>query len=178
MIKTEILSQLENAKNNFILVLASTSLFSDERTYSILDESECNFGTYSISFNQVSNLMRKKYDRNIACKEFVNMGLRILIKETFELIKDYSIETQQEQLLKSQNWYQFARCIRNCLSHNFKFQFHNETGKILYKLPIYWKNKIIDISLDNTPLQLSFFGYIEAWELFDEMNLFVKNTLE
>ena len=174
MIKNELLSQLENAKNNFILVLASISLFSNEKAYPILDESNCKLGKYSIEFKQVSNMMKKESDRNIACKEFVNMGLRILIKETFELIKDYSKETQQEKTFKSQNWYEFARMIRNCLSHNFKFQF-NKYDKSL--LPLSWNNKTIDISLDNTHLQLSFFGYVEAWELFGELYSFVKNTL-
>jgi len=175
MIKTELLSQLENAKNNFILVLASTSLFSNEKTYPILDESNCKFGTYSIEFKQVANMMKKESDRKIACKEFVNMGLRILIKETFELIKDYSKETRQERIFKSQNCYQFARIIRNCLSHNFKFQF-NKCDKTL--LPLSWNNKTIDSSLDSTHLQLSFFGYVEAWELFDELHSFVKNILK
>ena len=174
MNKTELLSQLENAKNNFILVLASTSLFSNKKTYPILEELNCKFGKYSIPFKQVANMMKKENDRNIACKEFVNMGLRILIKESFELIKDYSENTNQKQIFQKQTWYQFARIIRNCLSHNFKFQF-NPYDKTL--LPITWKNKTIDISFDNTHLQLSFFGYVEAWELFDEMNLFVKNTL-
>ena len=119
-------------------------------------------------------MMRKENDRNIACKEFVNMGLRILIKESFELIKDYSDNTSQTQLFKNQSWYQFARIIRNCLSHNFKFQFRDHDKTLL---PLVWKNKTIDISLDTTHLQLSFFGYVEAWELFDEMNLFVNNTL-
>ena len=158
MTKTELLSQLENAKNNFILVLASTSLFSNEKTYPILDESTCKFGKYSIEFKQVANMMKKESDRNIACKEYVNMGLRILIKETFELVKDYSKETQQKHTFESQSWFQFARIIRNCLSHNFKFQF-NDYDKTL--LPISWKNKTIDVSFDNTPLQLSFLDILK-----------------
>lgn len=174
MNKKELLSQLENAKNNFILVLASTSLFSNEKSYPILNESSCKFGTYSINFKQITNMMRKKEDRGIACKEFINMGLRTLIKEPFELIKDYSGNTNQKQIFQSQKWYQFARIIRNCLSHNFKFQF-NPYDKSL--LPIVWKSKTININLDNTHLQISFFGYVEAWELFCEMNFFVKNTL-
>jgi hypothetical protein len=175
MTKSELLAQLENAKNNFILVLASTSLLSNEKAYPILEESNCKFGKYSIDFKQVANIMKKESDRKIACKEYVNMGIRILIKETFELIKDYSKKTKQEQTLKSQNWYEFARIIRNCLSHNFKIQFSNYDKKLL---PLRWNNKTIDTSFDNTYLQLSFFGYVEAWELFNKMYLFVKNSLQ
>lgn len=172
--KKKLLSQLENAKNNFILVLASTYLLSNEKSYPILDESSCKFGTYSINFKQIANMMRKKEDRDIACKEFINMGLRSLIRESFELIEDYSDNTNQKLVFQNQDWYQFARIIRSCLSCNSKFQF-DEYDKLL--LPITWKNRTIDMSLDNTHLQLSFFGYVEAWKLFNEMNLFVKNTL-
>jgi hypothetical protein len=75
-------------------------------------------------------MMKKESDRNIACEEFAKMGLRNLIKEAFELIKDYSNNTNQEQTFKSQNWYHFARIIRNCLSHNFKFQFSSPSLKL------------------------------------------------
>ena len=176
MDKKGLLSQLENAKNNYILVLASTRLFSNEKTYPILDESGCKFGTYSINFKQVANMMRSKNDREIACKEFVNMGYRILLKEPFELIKDYCNFTNQIDIFNKQNWYQFARIIRNCLSHNFKFKFNDNDKSIL---PITWKNRTIDVSLDNSHLQLSFLGgYVGAIELFGEMTSFVRNTLK
>lgn len=119
-------------------------------------------------------MMGKEKDRNIACKEFINMGLRILIKESFKLIKDYSDNTNQKQIFQKQTWFEFARIIRNCLSHNFKFQFNKHDKSLL---PINWRSKTIDINMEDTYLELSFFGYVEAWELFDEMNLFVKNTL-
>lgn len=176
MIKTELLFQLETAKNNFILVLASMSLFSNSKTYPILDELNCKFGNYSIEFKQVANMMKKENDKNVVCKEYFKMGLRILIKEAFELIKNYSKETKQEQIFTSQSWYQFARCIRNCLSHDCKFQLYDK-GKPSYKLPICWKNKTIDISFNNTELQLSFFGSTGAWELFCEFHSFVENDL-
>ena len=64
--------------------------------------------------------------------------------------------------------------IRNCLSHNFKFEF-NKKDKLF--LPVTWKGKEINISLDGTDLQLSFFGYVEAWETFNEMDLFSKNIV-
>jgi hypothetical protein len=32
--------------------------------------------------------------------------------------------------------------------------------------------------MDGTFLELAFFGYVEAWELFNEMNSFVVNTLK
>ena len=78
MNKKELLSQLENAKNNYILVLASSSLFSNEKSYPLLNESNCKFGNYSIDFKQVTKMMKKEKDKLIACKEFIKMGLRTL----------------------------------------------------------------------------------------------------
>lgn len=177
MQKSDLLSQLENAKNNYILVLAACSMFSNNNSFPVLEESSCKFGSYSLDFKDVAALMKKRKDRDIACKEFVNMGLRVLIKETFELIKDYSESNSQEAIFKKKDWYQFARMIRNCLSHNFIFNFNKYDKEILNKKSIKWKKREITLAMDNTPLKLSFFGYTEAWELFDEMQQFVKNDL-
>lgn len=174
MAKNELLLQLENAKNNYVLILAACSLFSNDKSYSILDESHCKFAHYTVEFRQVANLMRKSHDRDIACKEFIKMGMRILVKESFELIKDYCNTSSQNKKFKEQSWYEFTRIIRNCLSHNFKFEFNKKDKS---KLPVSWRNKQIDLNANNTFLKLSFFGYKEAWELFCDMCSFVKESL-
>ena len=83
------MSQLENAKNNYILGLSAISLFSNEKVYPILEESQAKFGTYTVEFKQVKNLLMKPADRDIAVKEFLTSQIRALIKESFELIKNY-----------------------------------------------------------------------------------------
>jgi len=174
MIKSELISQLENAKNNYILGLAAISLFSNEKSYPILEESNASFGTYKIDFKQVKNLLSIKNDRDIAMKEFLTLFIRALIKESFELLKNYCEENHQENIFKSEQWYQFARMIRNCLSHNFKFEFNKYDKSIL---PVSWKSKTIDISMDGSHLKLEFFGYVETWELFSEFQNFAQNRL-
>ncbi len=174
MIKQELLSQLENAKYNYLLGLAALSLFASAETYPILEKAHCNFGSYSISFDQVTNLLRVQNDRDIAAKEFMKMLLRALIKETFELIKNYCADSKQASAFAAQPFYQFARMIRNCLSHNFRFEF-NKYDKTL--LPINWKGRNITASMVGGYLDLSFFGYVETWELFAEMQAFVRDRL-
>jgi len=174
MTKKELMSQLENTKNNYILGLAAISLFSNEKVYPVLEESHAKFGTYTIEFKQVKNLLIKPADRKIAVKEFITSQIRALIKESFELIKNYSDETSQDSKFKLEPWYQFARIIRNCLSHNFKFEFR-EYDKTL--LPVTWKSRTIDTSMDGKHLELKFFGYVETWELFMEYQKFVDNKL-
>jgi hypothetical protein len=174
MTKAELISQLTNAKNNYILGLAALALFASEEAYPIIEKSSCSFGTYSLSFDQVARLLRKQEDKEIAVKEFMNMLLRTLIKESFELIKTHCNASKQTPALSKQQWYQFARMIRNCLSHNFKFEF-NRYDKGL--LPVTWRGKTITAGMDGSFLELSFFGYVEAWVLFNEMYSFAVDAL-
>ena len=168
------MSQLDNAKNNYILGLSAISLFSNEKVYPILEESQAKFGTYTVEFKQVKNLLMKPADRDIAVKEFLTSQIRALIKESFELIKNYCDETKQDYQFKTEPWYQFARMIRNCLSHNFKFEFRKSDKSLL---PVSWKTRTIDATMDGKHLELKFFGYVETWELFIEYKDFVENRL-
>ncbi|HEC35169.1 MAG TPA: hypothetical protein ENI39_01385 [Anaerolineae bacterium] len=174
MDRSDLLSQLENAKNNYILGLAAISLFGTEESYSILEKNHASFGQYTLKFDQVANLLRDENDRSIAVKEFLKMLLRALIKESFELIKDYCEDTGQSALFKSEPWYQFARMIRNCLSHNFRFEFKNYDKSLL---PVTWRTRTITLSMDGQPLGLRFFGYVQTWELFQDFQDFAENRL-
>ncbi len=174
MHKTELLAQLENAKNNYILGLAALALFGDSRTYTVLEEARCAFGTHSVEFSQVATLLRIDTDRAIAMKEFVNMLLRIPIKESFELLKNHCAETGQAPLLQNQPWYEFARVIRNSLSHNFRLQFRKHDRSLL---PVTWRGRTIELAMDGAHLELSFFGYVQAWELFADFRDFAINRL-
>jgi len=174
MTKQELVSQLENAKNNYILGLSAISLFSDKRSQIILNESSANFGQYSIQFKQVSVLLQNINDREIAVKEFLTSQIRALIKESFEIIKSFCTDSGQSTIFKSKDWYQFARMIRNCLSHNFKFIFNNYDKSLL---PVSWKQRVIRESMDTNNFSLDFFGYVETWELFNEFQTFVNNDL-
>lgn len=173
--KRELISQLENAKNNYILGLAAISLFSNEKTFPILEESHAVFGQYTVQFKEVKNFISNPSDRDIAIKEFLTSQIRALIKESFELIKDYCDGTRQSSTFQAEPWYQFSRMIRNCLSHNFRFEF-NKYDKTL--LPVLWKSRTIEHSMDGHHLKLNFFGYVETWELFSEYQDFVKNRLQ
>ena len=174
MTKEELTSQLTNAKNNYVLGLAAISLFSNEGTHPILEESHAKFGPYTVEFKQVKNLLIDPADRDIAVKEFLLSQLRALIKESFELIKNYCNETGQSTKFSTQSWYSFARMIRNCLSHNFKFEFSKYDRSLL---PVTWHGRTIHASMDGEHLALAFFGYVESWELFRDYQKFVESEL-
>ena len=173
MTKDEIQSQLTNAKNNYVLGLAAISLFASSEAYPILNKSQANFGQYNVDFSQVVSLLQMQENQDIAIPEFLKSQIRALIKESFEIIKDYCVETGQDKKLYSEPWFQFARIIRNCLSHNFKFKFKDYDRRFL---PVTWKTKTITADMHGQHLDLNFFGYVEMWELFVEYQNFVERS--
>ncbi len=174
MTKLELIGQLENAKNNYILGLAGISLFGSPEAHPILEKNHAVFGMYMVDFSQVARLLINPRDREIAIKEFLLSQIRALIKESFELIKDYCYGTGQAELFKAEPWHQFARMIRNCLSHNFKFKFSKFDKELL---PVSWKARTITSAMDAQHLELDFFGYVEMWELLREYQIFVQERL-
>jgi hypothetical protein len=175
MDKAALASQLTNAKNNYVLGMAAISFFGSPEAYPILQKNKAVFGNYTVKFDQVVRLLQKESDRDIAIREFLTSQIRAIIKESFELIKDYCHDTGQNAIFKDEPWYQFARMIRNCLSHNFKFEFNRYDHGLL---PVSWNGRTITIDMDSHHLKLDFFGYVETWELFMEYDQFVKNRLK
>ena len=171
----ELVNQLVHTRHNYILGLAGYALLNNERTYSFLSSQSAVFGPYSVSFDQVTRLFRDQRDQQLAMREFLKMLMRTLIKESFEHIKDYCTRTEQFGSLKSQSWYEFARIIRNFLSHNCRFQFNKYD---LERLPVNWNGKVITGEMNGQIADFSFFGQVETWELFAEMEDFVRSQLK
>jgi len=172
--KVELLSQIENVKNNYILGLSAISVLSEPFSVEHLQKSHCIFGGYVVDFRQVATLLANDNDRNIALKEFTTMLIRGLLKESFEIVRAYAKSSRQSAKFKAQPWFQFFRLIRNCVSHNFHFDFR-ESDKGL--LPVSWRGRTIDASLDHQPFEIAFLGYDGVWDLFSELVLFVDEQL-
>ena len=170
MKKQELISQLCNSKNNFILGLASLALLTDPDARNLLNEKSADFSGYSVPFDQVAALLGSEIDRQIALEEFAKSVLRCLLKEGHELVTDYCKPEGLYSDLSAQSWWQFSRLIRNALSHNFCFRLNDKDMKLL---PLSWQGKTIDASVDGQPIMMSFFGYAEAWCLFLEYETFV-----
>ncbi len=174
MTKEELLNQLNHTKNNYILGLAAFSVFNSGQAIPLLEHHAAAFGDYSVTFDQVAELLRKATDRGIVLNEFNKMLMRTTIKESFEHIKEYCQDTNQFPLLKSEPWYEFARIIRNFLSHNCRFIFNKYDRE---RLPIKWKDFEITEDLHGGGLGEKVFGNVETWELFKRFEDFVQHKL-
>ena len=173
--KNDLIAQLENVKNNYFMGLAAISLMSESFAIKHLKQSTCNFGSYSISFHPLASLLAVELDKRIAMKEFTTMLIRGLLKESYEIVKFYVETNAQADKFKSQDWFHFYRLIRNAVSHNFHFDF-GKFDKTL--LPISWNGRIIDITLNEKPLEIAFLGYDGIWELFSDLKKFADHRLD
>lgn len=172
-LKSDLLIQIENARNNYLLGLAAMSLLMSSSASEHLRISHASFDGYIVPFDQVAALLESESDKQIALKEFFKMLLRALIKESYELILGYAKATKQKDHFRSQQWYHFARLIRNCVSHDFHFRFEPADLKVL---PATWNGRTIEASMHSKPLPISFLGYGGAWELFAELEQFAASS--
>ncbi|MFA7484595.1 MAG: hypothetical protein WCZ89_01045 [Phycisphaerae bacterium] len=174
MTKEELLNQLEHTKNNYIVGLAAMSVFGSGQAMGLLEHHSTAFGDYTVTFDQLARLLKNERDSRIVLAEFNKMLMRTTIKESFEHIKDYCQSTDQYVLLKAEPWYEFARIIRNFLSHNCRFIFNKFDRE---RLPIRWRDFEITEALHGRGLSGHIFGNVETWELFQQFVEFASQKL-
>lgn len=108
----------------------------------------------------------------VETKRNANRGTtRNLLKEGFRITQAFCQSTGGDAQMTGQSWYQFARIIVNCLSHDFRFQFRPHDLK---KLPVHFRGHSIDASQNGQSLSMQL-GVLLA--LYDEIVVFVTNQL-
>lgn len=199
MNKQELLSQLDNAQNNFVLGISALGLLMQNESHPVLEKLICILTDNSFAFVSMSELHQfkdadfsgkislfqlaeaakylkdsdEKRRRSIQ-EEFFKMLLRIHLKESFEALKDYCKASGQTNLFKQQGWYNFLRIIRNCFSHNFLIQYNRKDKQLL---PICWNGRSLTIQMDGQPLTASILSIDGILELHKEMRSFVADSL-
>ena len=110
----------------------------------------------------------------IATEELYASAHRAAVKELFPLTKYYCHSTNQLPLMKSQSWFQFWRILRNCWSHDMKFNF-NPDEKL--HLPVKWSEVTIDINMNGKELTHGDCSYEKIREMIEEVQSFVEHSL-
>lgn len=168
-----LVERLKTVQNNYVLGLASIALLTAEGSQTQLRSDSAKFGTFSIEFAQVADLMRVPAHRDDAVKSFLIMLMCSLVKDTFELVKHHAKKHRIASTLKAQGWYHYARMVRNCIGHNFILEFN---AYDLTLLPVRWRNCELTSAMNGQQLPLERFGYAEAWQLFLDMRQFAADN--
>lgn len=131
-----------------------------------------------ISFSDLGNEIEQAEPRVNLVTEFALTHLYALICPPFEFLnkfcKNYNEGNADSTIasdLKAAQWYQFARLVRNALSHNFRFEFDRGTKS---RLPITWNGTTISEAMDGQAISYETLWHKTGYELFLEMRIFAN----
>ncbi|WP_027515681.1 hypothetical protein [Bradyrhizobium sp. WSM1417] len=96
-----------------------------------------------VSYSDLATLLEQDASRFSITTDFVLNQLHALIRLPFELLGDYCEDYDRAspgramvQKLREADWYEYARAIRNTVSHNFRFDFSRYKPE---QFPITWR---------------------------------------
>jgi len=157
--KEELLNGLNNVLNNFLYGSVCPKLVPPEcwrdaaQKWAVFQSSE---GEIKI---QLGPLVRRAFDvDHTPCEGFKrnyeNSLLRTLIREAHELILLYCEETRQFPVYEAEPWFQFARILRNVISHKECGTLRKWPKDLLAKgiTSVTWRRKTFDTSMLGQPL--------------------------
>jgi hypothetical protein len=131
-----------------------------------------------ISYSDLAELLERDPTRMAIINDFVLNQLHALIRAPFELLQDYCEDYDKAatrrhlvETFHAAPWYEFARLVRNAVSHNFRFDF-SERDK--HRMPITWHGITLTENLDGRPMNYEFFWHRPGYELFLEMRGFAE----
>lgn len=93
-------------------------------------------------------------------------------------IKDIVWEEKDYQALRQSAPLQFLRHIRNASAHqnSFFFGHGNERIETLKKLPVFWRNKVIEEPVEGSPLYMDFMGPGDLFLLLHDISALVRTN--
>lgn len=174
MSKTELRGQLQTIKNNYALVQAGIMFLAQPGAQTKFDE---YFAAVSVhpeakGFGYIRYVFESDELLALATNQLRKSVLRNCLKEMFELVKAYGLETNQIKILRVAQWYQFLRMMRNSLSHDFCVRYEKNDLKLL---PITWSGLTLAASMDGSELPMAgFLTRVKILELMDNVIAYVE----
>jgi len=179
--KPELLGALNNVLNNFVFGLVLTRIV-PESAWGGLSGRLATFqgpagDLLHVNLDAISRNMSNPGDRKLLIEEFENNLKRALVSEGHEVIIAYCAESNQFPVYKAEPWFQFARIIRNVVSH--------KDGGVLQNWPadlgkgginqVSWRTRTLDVSMVGQSVS---FTHHEALQLFQDQLEFAQTNLK
>lgn len=183
--KIEVLEWFGKQDRSYRLALLCTYWMRDTAPYkpSVFEVARgtwMEFGGKWVSFADLADLLEERPSRDILSSDFSLNQLHALIRVPFEILSDYSREWDKlapspllYQKMKGALWFEYARQIRNAISHNFHFRFRKSD-----KLPITWNGITLSQEMEGKPITYQSLWHKKGYELFLEMKAFAKKLPE
>ena len=180
MTKTELIGALNNILNNNVYGLLLTRLVSDDKWKSLKPTVATFKGPQGdllqIEIAPLCQSLSDPVNKKIVIEEFENGLKRAAVREGHEVILLYCEETNQFQLYKSQSWFQFARIIRNIVSHKQAGVLRQWPNDLTNKgtNQVTWRGRTLDTTMVGSEAD---FTIQEALQLLIDQIEFVRSTL-
>ena len=163
MSKEKLISQLKNAKNNYILALQSEKLFKNS---SVINH---------IEYDTLRDiLIKKNNDTDILLYEYKKSNYRQVISDSIELVKQYCKKTKQLKIFHKSELFCFVKVFRNALVHDFKFNFLKEE---IEKLPLKWRDYTLDEKLKGIDVNFRHLKQDDLPLLIEDLEKEIKSKL-
>lgn len=173
MTKEELLGIFRTCENNCRLVYVAMVLLSFEDTLGYYQELHKEL-PFPPPHDGIEPLLKDDKALKIAVGQLYDTVHMNSVRDLFEITKQYCKNTKQEKKLTSMPWYQFWRILRNCFSHNFKFEFNDYDKE---KLPVSWGGLTIDLSLEGKSLTHGNLSREKVWLFLKEIHQFIDKEL-
>ncbi|TWB62950.1 hypothetical protein FBZ94_103650 [Bradyrhizobium sacchari] len=135
-----------------------------------------------VSYSDLARLIEQDTSWFSITADFVLNQLHALIRVPYELLDDYcedydrsSPGSRMVKKLRDADWYEYARVIRNTVSHNFRFDFSRYKPE---KFPITWRGISLTPDLDGKTITFESFWHKSGYELFVVMRDFARDLPE
>jgi hypothetical protein len=179
--KDELLNGLNNVLNTFLYGFVCPKLVTAEMWREVSSKTAV-FASHDGEVQvQLGPLTRQAFDVNYILREgfernYENSLLRILLREAHELILWYCEETHQFSIYKAEPWFQFARVLRNVISHKESGTLREWPKDLTAKgiTAVTWRTRTIDTTMLNHRLV---FYPPEGLELVNDQVAFVTAKL-
>jgi hypothetical protein len=131
-----------------------------------------------VSYADLADLLGQDPSRLAITTDFVLNQLHALIRVPFEVLGDYCEDYDKaapgrhlKGTLRAADWYEYARAIRNTVSHNFRFDFSRYDKA---RFPIRWRGISLTADLHGKAITYETFWHKPGYELFLSMRGFAE----
>ena len=180
MKKQELLSALTNTWQNFVIGLLLIQFMPEEKWISLSQHGIRFDGPigpwFQVPQDWSADVLGNRQKRGDATGELEKSLKRALLREGHELILLYCQETHQVEKYKIVPWFQFARIIRNVVSHKQGGNLHDWPNDLRNRgiTSVSWRNRTLEISMLGQKIP---FSHQEALQLFADQFGFSQQQL-
>jgi hypothetical protein len=175
--KDQLLNGLNNILNNFLYGFMCSRLVTPEAWRKASRGAVLFKGRERAVQIELGPLAKRAINPTVGfTRNYENSLLRTMVRESHELILLYCHETKQFQVYKAESWFQFARILRNIISHKEGGTLREWPKDLLRKgiTSVAWHNRTFDTTMLGTGLT---FYPPEGLELLKDQIDFVVSKL-